>query len=124
MLEFQDKKRFRRILYSRVVFALVLISGLFVGKATFDMYRSDNLTAEKRRIAEDELMAVKGRESLLRAQIISLKTERGVEEELREKFRVVKNGEGVIIVVDQEKKESTTTKSGFTRFFKWFFRQD
>ncbi len=122
MLEFQDKKRFRRILYSRVVFALVLMSGLFVGKATFDMYRSDNLTAEKRRIAEDELMAVRGRESLLRAQIISLKTERGVEEELREKFRVVKNGEGVIIVVDQEKKEATTTKSGFANYFKWFLK--
>lgn len=122
MLEFQDKKRFRRILYSRITFILVVILCVFVGKATFSMYQSNNLTEEKRKIAESELMAVKARESSLRAQIISLKTERGVEEELREKFRVVKNGEGVIIVVDQDKKEATTTKSGFTGFFNWFFR--
>ena len=67
-------------------------------------------------------MAVRARENSLKAQIISLKTERGVEEELRGKFRVVKNGEGVIIVVDQEKKEATTTKSGFANFFKWFLK--
>ncbi|TSC54910.1 MAG: hypothetical protein LiPW30_376 [Parcubacteria group bacterium LiPW_30] len=122
MLEFQDKKRFRRILYSRVTFVLVFILCVFVGRAAVSMYKSDSLTGEKRKIAEDELVAVRARENSLKAQIISLKTERGVEEELRGKFRVVKNGEGVIIVVDQEKKEATTTKSGFANFFKWFLK--
>jgi len=122
MLEFQDKKRFRRILYSRVTFVLVFILCVFVGRAAVSMYKSDSLTGEKRKIAEDELTAVRARENSLKAQIISLKTERGVEEELRGKFRVVKNGEGVIIVVDQEKKEATTTKSGFADFFKWFLK--
>ena len=122
MLEFQDKKMFRRVLYSRVTFVLFFIICVFVGRAAVSMYKSDSLTGEKRKIAEEELMTVKTRENALKAQVISLKTERGVEEELRKKFRVVKNGEGVIIVVDQEKKEATTTKSGFADFFKWVLK--
>jgi cell division protein FtsB len=120
MLEFQDKKKFRRILYSKITFIIVLFFCLIIGRATFDMYKTNRLTAEKRMIAENELLDVKIRESSLRAQIGALKTERGVEEELRTKFRVVKNGEGVIIVVDDEAVLATTSESGLvSKFFEW-----
>ncbi len=120
MLEFQDKKRFRRILYSRVTFGIVFFFCLLIGNATFDMYQTNRLTADKRKIAEDELLAVQIREESLRAQIGTLKTERGIEEELRTKFRVVKNGEGVIIVVEEEEKKATTSKSWLSKFFEFF----
>lgn len=120
MLEFQDKKRFRRILYSRITFGVVFFFCLLIGNATFDMYQTNRLTADKRKIAEDELLAVQIREESLRAQIGTLKTERGIEEELRTKFRVVKNGEGVIIVVEEEEKMATTSKSWISKFFEFF----
>lgn len=120
MLEFQDKKRFRRILYSRITFGIVLFFCLLIGNATFNMYQTNRLTADKRKIAEEELFTVQNREDSLRAQIGTLKTERGIEEELRTKFRVVKNGEGVIIVVEEEEKTATTSSSWLSKFFKVF----
>ena len=59
----------------------------------------------------------------LSASISDLKTENGVEENIREKFGLVKEGENVIIVVDDKNKiptPETKTSTFFSSVRNWF----
>ena len=64
-------------------------------------------TAENRRIALNESEKLEAKQKLLEGEIGQLQTERGMEEEIRKKFRVVKEGESVIIVVDDKENSAT-----------------
>ena len=51
-------------------------------------------------MARDESNQLKQREYNLKEKVQALKTERGVEEEVRNKFGFVKEGEEVIVIVE------------------------
>ncbi len=51
------------------------------------------------------------RDKMLSAEIERLKTETGVEQEIREKYNLVKEGEEVIMVVDKELDDNLGSKS-------------
>lgn len=58
----------------------------------------------------------------LEKEIESLKTERGIESEIRSKFNVAKDGEKVIVVIPEEEMASSTPKEGFFGKFINFFK--
>jgi cell division protein FtsB len=126
MIEFQDKKKIRKMLYSWPVIILVAAALILLSSATYRMYLKMSDTGENRDTSLDEQTALLARQDALENHIEQLKTERGVEEEIRKKFRVVKDGESVIIVVDDKAtgESATGTKSGFTSFLErikdWF----
>ena len=72
---------------------------------------------------------LQSKEQNLQANIDDLKTERGVEEVIRDKFRVVKEGEDIIVIPDASMADtnefvataSPKKQNGFLRFLKeWF----
>lgn len=63
---------------------------------------------EKQRL-EVELTSLKDRNSKLRAEVDRLKTPEGVEEVARENLGLVKEGENLYVVLDEQQPESTTT---------------
>ncbi|MBU4556054.1 MAG: septum formation initiator family protein [Actinobacteria bacterium] len=63
---------------------------------------------EKQRL-EVELASLKERNSKLRAEVDRLKTPEGVEEVARENLGLVKEGENLYVVLDEQQPESTTT---------------
>lgn len=118
MLEFQQKRRLRRILYSKVTLVLLFALLLLFGRSTFSLW-------EKQREAERGLSAMEGERAALElkgkslaARIAALKTERGIEEAIREKFKVAKEGEGVVVVIDPKEKEDTIGEAN--SFFTWW----
>ena len=60
----------------------------------------------------------------MKTEIERLSTERGVDEEIRTKFRVVKEGEGMIVLVDSPDVSSTSSqnnaKSFWSKILDWF----
>jgi cell division protein FtsB len=54
---------------------------------------------------QEELTQVKQHETDLQKNIDALSTERGKEEEIRDRYRVVKQGEQMILIVNDDKKE-------------------
>lgn len=71
-----------------------------------------------------ELNKILERKKELAQSIDYLKTEQGIEAEIRSKFRVVKDGESVAVIVDDDKPTTTIVASSspslwqkFTGFF-------
>lgn len=125
MLDFKEKKKTRRFIYSTPVVAFLGIVFLFFSYNLFGLHKISEESQRKTNEAKAELRILEERKRDLEKRVSFLKTERGQESEIREKFMVGKEGEGVILLVDQP--HSTTTKalplkesfwSGFLDFFR------
>jgi len=102
MLEFQEKRRIRSIIYSKWVSALLIVFLIIVGSATLNVYDKQKEVKKAKIKSAEEFNRLQNRATELEASIVNLETERGLEEEIRERFGVVSEGEKVIIVVDQK----------------------
>lgn len=97
---FREKKKFYQIIYSRPTFVLLAVLLVVTLNSTWKMYEKASLAREQKNRLEKELEDLKARELDLQVKIANLKTERGLEEEIRTRFSVAKNGESVVVVVD------------------------
>ncbi len=107
MREFQDKKRYRKYIYSRTSLVLLGIAILFFANATWGVYKKSRESAANAFRAENELRRLTDRENLLHNELERLNTDEGIEAEIRSKYSVSKPGENVIVIIDKDK--STTT---------------
>ena len=108
MLEFQEKKKLRNILYSKITLIAIFVLLVFVVRATFSIYYKQKVSGENLSKAREEITELEKREKMLNSEIDRLKTDKGTEEEIRKKFMVGKAGEQVIVIVDDNK----TNKNG------------
>ncbi|MBX4210641.1 septum formation initiator family protein [Candidatus Parcubacteria bacterium] len=102
MLEFKQKQQFKRRLYSRSVLIVLVIIGLFFGQATWGIYKKKHDSELKADQAIAELKALKERQKELSLDVQKLNTDRGVEEEIRDKFSVTKPNEHMVVIVDNK----------------------
>lgn len=123
---FQQKRKLRKFLYSKgMLLALSVISVIFA-QSTWKLWQRERETARETEALGNELAALVAKESTLSTRVAALKTERGVEEAIREKFKVAKQGEGVVVVVDPREKDDTMGETnpflawwkGIKKFFK------
>ncbi|MFA5751045.1 MAG: septum formation initiator family protein [Candidatus Paceibacterota bacterium] len=81
-------------------------------------------TEENRRVAEIKVDELKQKKENYLQKLSDLNTEKGIEEDIREKFSVAKEGEKVIVIVDEEKEVEGNTNDEsfniFSFFKKWF----
>lgn len=107
MLEFQKKKKIKNIMYSRFVLVIILIILFFFVKTTWDFYQKKVESQKRKEMVETELLNLENRKENLEKKINSLNSSVGVEQELRERFDLVKEGEQTILIGDDKK--STTS---------------
>lgn len=82
---------------------LVLFAGVvLLVPAVWGAWDKERETLANRAIAEQQLAQQTERKDSLEKEVIALRTDRGVEEELRHRFAVGDEGEGVIYIVDRE----------------------
>ena len=89
----------------------------FIGKA--------RETSRNKQIAEDKIAQLQKEKDKLSADITKLKTDQGIEESIREKFGLAKEGEGMIVVVDDKTTsptEASNSSGSFWGFFRNWFR--
>ena len=109
MIDFQQKRRIKNIIYSKAFFVFLLILTVFLGRSTYDIY-------EKSKLSYDNYIRVKrnyddlvSRKAMLESEITRLKTDGGIEEEIRSKFSVGRPGETVVTIIDID--SSSTSES-------------
>lgn len=123
MLEFRKKNRFKKVLYSPITIIFLVIVFIFMFKGTWGVYNKDKISLIKLEQERNELKKIVERQKNLQAALAYLSTDRGIENEIRSKFRAVKEGEKVSVIIDEQKPESTTstsTKKGFwNKIFDW-----
>jgi len=123
MNKFQEKKGWKNIVQSKPVLILLGFILVAFSWSVFNFMVRMQETVKNRKIEEEKVAELKNRESNLLFDIANLKTEKGVEENIREKFGLVKEGEGMIIVVeDQNKIPKEIESNGFFSFLKRIFK--
>ena len=123
MKSFQQKSGWRNILHSRPVLAVLGILVLVFAYGVIGFMGKMTVTKENKKIAENKVAELEKQKEKLSVDIDKLKTGEGVEESIREKFGLAKEGEGVIVIVEDENTAELEKKDkgGFFSFFtNWF----
>jgi len=123
-MDFHEKRKFKKLLYSRPTLIILGLLVIWLSFNVFSMYKKERDT-RLRRIEQREILdELENREASLREEIERLNTERGIEEEVRSKFEVGREGEEVIIIVDSPDEVDTVKnskeKSFWQKVFSWF----
>ena len=125
MIPFQGRQKLRKILYSKVTLLVIAILVFFVGRGAWNTHQKAQIARSERNIAERSLTELESRTSELQASLIRLKSSRGIEEEVRQKYTVARPGEEVVIVVDDSVKKGengeTVAEKGFLKTVLSFF---
>lgn len=107
-MKFQDRKKIRRILYSKAIALLLLVLIFLLSKSVFSLYKKNKLTRDSLRESKSELVSLQDRKGVLEREIEKLQTDRGVEAVIRDKFNVAKEGERLITIIEDEKTPTST----------------
>jgi len=105
MREFKRKRKIRQYLYSRLALCILLVLTLLMAKAAWSVYSKERDSRVSMSRAQMELAALEARHEQLSRSIERLKTEQGVEAEIREQFQVAKPGERMVVVVEEKSAE-------------------
>ncbi len=108
-----------RLLGKRLLVAGLLALLALAVSAAWGAYRKARESHVLRVQAEAELSELSRREQELAADIAALATDRGKEKALREQYPLAKNGEGLIIIVDQASQQVAAPAPSV---FDWFQR--
>ncbi len=123
MRNFQKKRNWKNLTQSRPVLLLLGILVLIFVWGMIGFLGKMQVTMENKKIAESKFLELQKEKDTLSKAISKLNTDSGVEESIRDKFPVVKDGEGMIVIVDDKApvKAPEQESNGFINFFKnWF----
>jgi hypothetical protein len=114
MREYQHKHMIRTLVYSKVtlLFLFLLIVILLRSIVELNVKRAEVVKLRDDSQKEKEGLLKKVEDA--RTQATSIQTERGFESYVRTTYPVVKQGEGVIVIYDEEKNPVSTVRSHMT----------
>ncbi len=100
MSEFNTKNK-RSFWHSPIV--LLVIFCIIIGFSfnIFKLLEKERETSKKKEQILSQIEDLREREDLLKKDIAKLNTEIGVEETIRDKYQVVKEGEKMVVIVDR-----------------------
>lgn len=92
---------------------LLLFLSIIAIFSIFSAFQKYSLSRDKYKKTESELANLSQNKEKLESSLSSISTPFGQEKVFRDKFNVVKEGEGIIIIVDEEVDTSESEKNGF-----------
>lgn len=108
----------------RLALLLLLALVALAASGVWGVYKKERESRALRMEAEAQLADLAGRKAQLEADIAKLKTPRGMEEALREQYRLAKSGEGLIVIVDPPTpvpiEATSTVMEWFNKTFTWW----
>jgi len=120
MFDFYERGKIKQWLYSWPSLIVLVITSAFVLHGVWGVYQQERITRINKNQRLTHLNDLERREEALQAEIDQLSTERGIEEEIRQKFEVAKEGEEVIVIVEAPSDVYTkgdAQREGFWRRF-------
>ncbi len=125
------KKRKQSLLYTPVGIGFLVLLLLYIGYSTYGVFTKWSDAHAKLVEAEESYTATAARYDAITEDLHDLSTDRGKEEIVREKFNVVKEGEGVVVLPNTGTPEEdakvagqTKEKKSFWQFLKGIFTKD
>ena len=123
-MDYRKRKNINKVIYSRPFLLVFFMITAFFVYTVMSIVPKVIETRKNKNIVKAEFENLINQEGKLKSETERIQSEEGIEENLREKFRVAKEGEGLIIIVDEEGKEGVKyeEKKSFLHFFKNLFR--
>lgn len=114
-----SKKEKKKIIYSAPSVILIVVIAFALLHGTISAYGKMKESREKRNLAESEQKELEQRFNHINEKVNYLQTEKGLEEAIRTKYNVAKEGEEVFVVIDNktDKEEQEVERSIWTIFF-------
>ena len=125
MRNFQEKNKFKNFMRSKPV--LILLTIILIAFVWNIVNLSVKLqeTYKNKNIEQEKISDLENRKAKLSTDIDKLNTDKGKEEVIRENFGMVKDGENVVVIVDDKNAtdgESKPKTGGIINFFKNLFK--
>ncbi|MFH1201255.1 MAG: septum formation initiator family protein [bacterium] len=123
MRNFQKKRGWRNIIQSKLFLILFGIAILVFSWNVFGFWNKMQETEKNKKIVEDRVTALKQQKENISSEMNNLNTDQGKEKFFRENLGLAKEGEEVIIVVEDKNPPPAPlpVSSGFFSFFtNWF----
>ncbi len=102
MKNFQEKRRIRVILESRPALVTLFLVTVFFAWSMVGFISKAEDASRNKKIAEDKIIELQKSKERFSSDIQRLQTDQGKEEAIREKFGLVKEGEELIVVMDDK----------------------
>jgi len=124
MREFQEKRKFKKIIYSgwlQIFLGIVLLALIF---PTVKVYKKSRISADKAEEIKKEMAKLEKRNAELAAEAARLESESGREGEIRKRFDVAKPGEKILVIVDKTSEDvkingAENNVGFFSRIWRW-----
>lgn len=117
-------RSFKRVLYAPITIIILVALSVVLARAAIASYLNNRQNKAEFETLEARTEELREREYFLTNEIERLQSERGVEEELRNNFPVVREGESMVIIVEPAEQKSASHSSnsrGFWEKIKGFF---
>ncbi len=122
MREFSQKRKMRRFMLSTPVLVFLFIVLFFIMKGSFGVYQKYSLSKNRLENSQADLAVLEEKKENIENKIEKIQTDTGIEKEVRSKFDVAREGEKLIIIVEDEVKVDEPEKETgfFTTIKGWF----
>lgn len=100
MLEFRQKRKIRRVIYSPLTIIVLFFVVIVLAKAAWNVYVKETESRTYLTEAQMQFEKISADQSSLSASVAALETPEGVEAAIRSQFLVAKPGEQVAVIVD------------------------
>ena len=111
MFPFQERKKLRKILYAKATLFALFVVLVLVARGAWQIHQKAVIARAERDEAARSLSDIQGRTNELTESLTKLKSDRGREEEIRQKFTVATPGEEVVVVVDENAKKGKNSEA-------------
>ena len=101
MFDFHEKRKISSVVYSRPVIGVVLLVTILLSISAYNRYTVAKEMEVKLESRKQELEELRERARAIESKVEYLTDERGVEEELRNRFDAIREGEQVIILLEE-----------------------
>jgi predicted amidophosphoribosyltransferase len=111
MFDFHEKRKIRRVIHSWPFIGAIVLVALVISLSVYERYTMEREMALKLEKRTEQLALLEVRAKLLEEKVSHLRNERGIEEELRTRFDVAKEGEQVVIILDDDTRGTGATST-------------
>jgi cell division protein FtsB len=123
-MDFQQKRKIRNIMYSKVMLIILLLLAFILSKGAWGIFIKALSSRSSLKEIKKEYTDLETRKQILSDNITELNTEEGREEEIRSKYSVSKNGEVNIVIIDKNTTSTNDVSSSnsdfWSKFLEWF----
>lgn len=100
MASLNQKNTVKVVVQSRITQAALILASILIFMSAINRYTIAADTADKRAAVEAEILELEARKESLGAEVRYLQNDRGIEAEMRKQFDIAREGEQVVIIVD------------------------